>query len=96
MDMVFLMSETADGLVGQKHYNSELYSVTTIRGLLQFYNALLTVLATDPEILDAPRQQLIAAAEWKALEALQRPLLPLQLTGAPYRQGHQVVDTSAS
>ncbi len=92
MDMVLIVSEAADGLAGLKTYNSELYSATTIRGLMQLYRALLSVLAADPNILNAPRSKLMAAAEMKARDLLQPYTAPLQTSGVRNRRGNQVVD----
>jgi non-ribosomal peptide synthetase component F len=92
IDMVLLVSETPDGLVGAKHYNPELYSAMTIRGLLQFYSGLLTVLAEEPEMLDASRSELITAAELRARDALQPSAVSIQLTGMRHRRSRQAVD----
>jgi hypothetical protein len=92
LDMTLLLSETDSGLVGSNHYNSELYSAMTIRGLMQFYRGLLTVVPGEPGIVDAPRSELIAAAEIKAREILQPSMLPLQLSGMRHRRGQQVID----
>jgi hypothetical protein len=64
----------------------------TIRGLMQLYRALLSVLAADPNILNAPRSRLMAAAEMKARDLLQPYTAPLQTSGIRNRRGNQVVD----
>src|SRR5579864_1852334 len=91
MDMILIVGESEEGLTGLNTYNSELYSAVTIRALTQLYRALLTVLATDAEMLEAPRPELFHATELKLRDGLQAAS-PLQPSRMRARVGQQAVD----
>jgi non-ribosomal peptide synthetase component F len=91
MDMILIVGESEEGLTGLNTYNSELYSAVTIRALTQLYRALLTVLASDVEMLKAPRPELFHATELKLRDGLQAAS-PLQPSRMRARVGHQAVD----
>jgi len=70
------IAETSTGIQGTNHYNADLFAPATIRGILHFYKAMLSVLAEDSEILDAPRSKLLSKVEQKAYAMLGGSMTP--------------------
>ncbi|CAG0937718.1 fengycin family lipopeptide synthetase D [Thermoflexales bacterium] len=84
-DLTLFMTETADGLLGQLNYNTDLFEVATIERLVGHYQLLLAGVVAHPEqrlsklplLMEAERQQ--ALVMWNA-------------TAADYPQGQCVHD----
>jgi hypothetical protein len=81
-DILFNVMETGEGLRGSLDYDSDLFSAASIRGFLNFYHAVLTVVTEDNELLDAPREKLVWAVEQKAY-GLMKQLGPVLVTSLP-------------
>jgi hypothetical protein len=64
--------ETSNGLTALAHYNADLFSAGTIRTILRFYHAILSVITENSEVLDLSRQELLAVVARKARTQLQQ------------------------
>jgi non-ribosomal peptide synthetase component F len=91
-DTLLNVSETESGLIGKNHYRSDLFSATTIRGLLGFYQNLLFVLVEDKEALDMTRLDLLRAVEKKAHSFLAKSLHALAPSARRRSRGNAAID----
>jgi len=65
-DILLNLSETAEGLVGHNQYDSDLFDRSTMQGLLGFYEAALSVIATGDALIDLPKSDLLRAISQRA------------------------------
>jgi amino acid adenylation domain-containing protein len=65
-DILLNLSETAEGLVGYNQYDSDLFDRSTMQGLLHFYEAALSVIATGDALIDLPKSDLLRAVSQRA------------------------------
>jgi hypothetical protein len=65
-DILLNLIETAEGLVGHNQYDSDLFDSSTMRGLLRFYEAALSVIATEGALIDLPKSALLRAINQRA------------------------------
>jgi hypothetical protein len=69
-DILLNLVETNEGLEGWNNYDSDLFQGSTMRGLLHFYHATLSVLAADDRHLDLPKIELLLKVEQQARRML--------------------------
>jgi amino acid adenylation domain-containing protein len=65
-DILLNLFETAEGLVGYNQYDSDLFDSSTMQGLLRFYEAALSVIATGGAMIDLPKSALLRAINQRA------------------------------
>jgi amino acid adenylation domain-containing protein len=65
-DILLNILETAEGLVGYNQYDSDLFDRSTMQGLLRFYEAALSVIATGDASIDLPKSALLQAVNQRA------------------------------
>jgi amino acid adenylation domain-containing protein len=65
-DILLNLYETAEGLVGHNQYDSDLFDSSTMQGLLRFYEAALSVIATEGASIDLPKSALLRAINQRA------------------------------
>jgi hypothetical protein len=83
-DILLNLLETEHGLQGFNSYNGDLFQAATMRGLLDFYRAILSAVAESDEVLDIPLQSLISRVEQKIYSSM----VQTALTGLPaFRSG---------
>jgi hypothetical protein len=65
-DILLNLFETAEGLAGYNQYDSDLFDSSTMRGLMRFYEAALSVIAAGGAMLDLPKNALLRAINQRA------------------------------
>jgi hypothetical protein len=58
-DILLNIAETDAGLIGWNHYNSDLYDASAVRSLLRFFEATLTTIVLENDIIDLPKKDLL-------------------------------------
>lgn len=69
-DILLNLLETPEGLVGFNQYDSDLFDRSTMQGLLRFYEAALSVIATEDSLIDLPKSALLRAISQRARSLL--------------------------
>jgi natural product biosynthesis luciferase-like monooxygenase protein/amino acid adenylation domain-containing protein len=82
--------ESNEGLQGLNSHDPALFSASTMRSLLHFYRAVLSVVAADADALDAPMEKLLTAVEREAYSLFEKSVFSSVMNVKGKRQGHLI------
>jgi hypothetical protein len=82
--------ESNEGLQGWNSHDPALFSAGTMRSLLHFYRAVLSVVARDVDALDAPMEKLLTAVEREAYSLFEKSPSSSVMSVKKKRQGHLI------
>ena len=86
------LAESKEGLQGWNSHDPALFSASTMRSLLHFYRAVLSVVAADAEALDAPMEKLLTAVEREAYSLFEESSFSSVMSVKRRRQGHLIAN----
>jgi len=72
-DILLNLTETDEGLAGWNTYDTDLFDAATMGGLIRFYQAALSTIAAEDNLLDLPKSSLLSAISKEGGRLLTKP-----------------------